>query len=190
MNFKKILINNKKFTTTFELYDSNPYNGIKASAYRLSSMKITNEPKKKSNINNKSMTSNCTLSTNFSKIDTDSGKHKINQEAIETCNQVSKKFLIAQEKWRINYYATIIQKIFRGYFYRTYIYNKKRKYTYGRCIKVYSKKIMFDHSYRRKNNLGKNYLTGRKKIGISCFNLSSVEAPKIKEIIINFNKKQ
>lgn len=140
----------------------------------------------------KSMTSNCTSSTNFSKTDTDSGKFKILQDAIDaTYPHISKKFLEAQEKFKINYYAATIQKIFRGYYYRTYLFKKKRRNTIEGCTKIYSKKIMFGQNRKKKNSIGQNYsINVKKNLNLnSCVNLFG-EVPKIKEIIINFNKKQ
>ena len=189
INLKKILTDSKEFTTTFKLYDIIPNNGLKTHTFRYSSMKAVIKPKKQ-NLNNKSMTSTCTLSTNFSKTDTDSGKVKINKENKKPDNpQISKKFLKAQEKWKINYHATTIQKIFRGFYYRKNVFRKKRRNTIDSCMKIYSKKIMFDQNKIKKNSLRLNHFTDIKQTGVFSDNLSTMKIPKIKEIVINFNKK-
>ena len=48
---------------------------------------------------------------------------------------LTKKFIDAQNNWRKNYFATVIQKLFRGYYYRkNYHYNKLNKKLYTNSV--------------------------------------------------------
>jgi hypothetical protein len=47
-----------------------------------------------------------------------------------TNHGLSKKFIVAQDNWRKNYFATVIQKIFRGYQLRKSDYKKNFKIQY------------------------------------------------------------
>ena len=61
----------------------------------------------------KSKSSLCTISTTTSEL--------INNRTIKSKkknSKLSKKFIEAQSNWRKNYYATFIQKMFRGFYFR------------------------------------------------------------------------
>ena len=57
----------------------------------------------------------------------------------EKDNNMSSKFKVAQEKWKKNYFASFIQKIFRGYYFRK-IFQKKFK-NKSNNNSIYIKKI-------------------------------------------------
>ncbi len=65
----------------------------------------------------------------------------------------TKKFLKAQEKWKNDYFATVIQKIFRGYFYRKKIKDNK---LLKKNFSIYIKKMPKDKSLCKHNNNKKN----------------------------------
>ena len=121
--------------------------------------------KQKSDANNKSMKSMmsiCTLSTNYSKNDNVKTKPE---------KRLSYKFLQAQEKWQLNYWVSVIQKVFRGYYYRKYIFKKLNQ--------------LKQFGVLSSDNIFKNKDSG------SIFPLMSErrEKRKIKEIVIVFKKK-
>ena len=64
-------------------------------------------------------------------------------------NGFSKKFIEAQNNWRKNYFATVIQKLYRGYHFRkTYnISNKNIKKDFNIKSAVYIKKKAKDNNY-------------------------------------------
>ena len=102
--------------------------------------------------NEKQKNSFCTVSTNNS----DSNVNKKNNENIK-----SNKFLIAQNKWKKNYFATFIQKVFRGYIFR----------------KMYRNKSFMIYRKKKVKNQSKLRLSLKNKINDS-------QRPKIKTIII------
>ena len=62
---------------------------------------------------------------------------------------LSNKFLEAQEKWKKNYFATVIQKIFRGYFYRNISFKNIYK---NNNLNIYIKKKPKDKNICNNNN--------------------------------------
>lgn len=117
--------------------------------------------KQSSDSNNKSMKSICTLSTNSSKNDNEKKK---------TETHLSCKFIQAQEKWKINYWVSVIQKVFRGYYYRKY--------------KLKKVKELKKFGILSSDNILKNRFID------STFSPLPPEKRKIKEIVIMFNKKK
>lgn len=129
-------------------------------------------------IKRSSRNSSTTISTNTS------DKLKINN------NILSPKFLDAQNKWRNNFGATIIQKVFRGFYYRKY--NFKKKIIYQR------KKIKINKGFLyRRNKFNCNLRINRININnnnnnyYKCYQTFSNDFKEngIKTIIIeSFNK--
>ena len=105
---------------------------------------------------------------------------------------ISSKFIKAQEKWKRNYFATIIQKIYKGYIFRKifmknmknklqlHIYIKKipkYKSFYNKNIKLKNKNIdKIEKSNKLINQTNEEYFYNR--------NYSTKQFKKIKEIII------
>ena len=77
--------------------------------------------------NKKSKNSLCTASTSTSELIKNNKKKKIK-------NKMPKKFIDAQNKWRKDYCANFIQKVFRGFYYRKKCKNNLNK------TKIYKKK--------------------------------------------------
>ena len=75
---------------------------------------------------------------------------------IDTDKTISTKFIKAQEKWKKNYFATVIQKIFRGYLFRNITL---RKNVLKSNLNVYVKKMPKDRSLCKHNNKIKNRTT-------------------------------
>ena len=130
---------------------------------------------------------------------------------IDTDKTISTKFIKAQEKWKKNYFATVIQKIFRGYLFRNV---KLRKNVLKSNLNVYIKKMPKDRSLCKHNNKIKNRKTlfnikndnrlthfytdtfpEKIKDDLNLSNNKTIKRynspkrnPKIKEIIIKKNK--
>lgn len=171
----------------------------------------------RSNINNNiiNISNNCiNIDQNFLS-DKKSEKNKdflsdvISDKAIT--EHLSSKFIKAQDNWRKNYFATFIQKIYRGYFYRKYnfISNKKffkkriekrkqiyvRKHVCYNCSSSYSGKTLAAHR-KCPTEVDLSFFKGIKKNNIILYkNISKEkdknsvvkEIPKIKEVIITKN---
>ena len=135
---------------------------------------------------------------------------------LEKDNNMSSKFKIAQEKWKKNYFASFIQKIFRGYYFRKIfqkkfqnksnnnIYIKKiPKYenflTLNKNRKKNTSNYIFDKTIK-KENIGRDDIQKGYFYSNTCYNstnrgtiytsrdYSSKRIPKIKEIIITKRK--
>ena len=127
--------------------------------------------------------------------------------------KMSIKFRKAQEKWKKDYLASVIQKVFRGYIYRKKfyeklfiknnlnIYIKKRIKDKNTCDKFRKIKNITLRNYKKENNHNDNYLNRttrnyiNKKDLINTSNKNnktrdnSFKNNKIKEIIIKPKKK-
>jgi hypothetical protein len=115
---------------------------------------------------------------------------------------MSSKFIQAKEKWTKNYFATVIQKIFRGYIFRSNFLNKansKNKFN------IYIKKMPKDKSYLTKfikiknsdfldvsKQHNRSYINKKNdKIGLGASftkTVNSKQYNKIKEIVIKKKK--
>jgi hypothetical protein len=122
---------------------------------------------------------------------------------------MTNKFLQAQEKWKNNYLATVIQKVFRGYSYRNKMRKKKLS---NKNLSIYIKKMPKDKSlckrknkknltlinFRNNNKLIHTYTSSENlKENISSLSNNNMiikrynspnKNPKIKEIIIKQKK--
>lgn len=120
------------------------------------------------------MNSSSTLSTNFSKND---------DEIKFEFGKTSHKFMMAQEKWRKNFSSSIIQAVFRGYYYRNYLFKKINNTSREKSNNFFSQTFPKYND----NELENDFFY--KKISDSTFNLKKSEKSKIKEIRISFSKK-
>ena len=106
---------------------------------------------------------------------------------------LTNKFINAQNNWRKNYFATVIQKIFRGYHFRKSDY--KQKYSNKNINSIYIRKkakdnkIYWNQGHHRKCPTEEN-------LNFICQNINKKysnnlnEPPKIKEIVIVKNIKK
>ena len=117
--------------------------------------------------------------------------NNINDNNCGKCG-LTKKFIAAQNNWRLNYFATVIQKIYRGYFFRKSDY---KKYVNNQNIKsIYIRKKAKDSNHKfgnaahRKCPTEENLLINNDIIKKNSDSINS--PPKIKEIIIMRNIKK
>ena len=122
-----------------------------------------------------SINSSSTQSTNFSKNDDDAKFVELSKK--------SKKFLLAQEKWRKDFLATVIQSAYRGYYYRNCIF-KKRKAILEEERQKSNLKLFPEY---KKSELKNDFFY--KMITDSSSNTKNSDKSKIKEIMISFSKK-
>ena len=78
----------------------------------------------------------------------------------EKDNNMSSKFKVAQEKWKKNYFASFIQKIFRGYYFRKIFQKKFQNKSYNN---IYIKKIPKYENYLHKIKIKNVTLNNIKK---------------------------
>ena len=109
-------------------------------------------------------------------------------------NGLTKKFINAQNNWRKNYFATVIQKIYRGYFLRKS--NYREKYSNKNMRAVYIKKKAKDNNIFG-NNLHHRKCPTEENLNFICQDINkkyndkiNQSPPKIKEIVIVRNIKK
>ena len=122
-----------------------------------------------------SINSSSTQSTNFSKNDDDAKFVELSKK--------SKKFLLAQEKWRKDFLATVIQAVYRGYYYRNYIFKTRKTILEEERQKSNLKLFPGYKKSEMKNDFFDKMITD----SFSCSKKS--DKSKIKEIMISFSKK-
>ena len=122
---------------------------------------------------------------------------KIIEELKLNCNNnngLSKKFIDAQNNWRKNYFATVIQKVYKGYSFRKYDYKKKLKNK--NLSSVYIRKRPKDNNYIFRTTIHHKKCPTEENLNLICQNINKknsdnlAEPPKIKEIIILRNIKK
>ena len=117
---------------------------------------------KKENKSNQNIFHTC--ENNVIKLNSKKPDKIIEKKNIDINLNVSKKFMEAQEKWKKNYFATIIQKIFRGFYFRNIllksmyhksklnIYIKKKVKDKSSCNKSFKiKKLNIINIHKRRN---------------------------------------
>ena len=123
---------------------------------------------------------------------------KIIEELKLNCNTnkngLSKKFIDAQNNWRKNYFATVIQKIYRGYSVRKSDYKNKLKNK--NLSSVYIRKRTKDNNYIFGATIQHRKCPTEENLNFICQNINKknsdnlVSPPKIKEIVIVRNIKK
>ena len=117
---------------------------------------------------------------------------KINNKDKNNCG-LSQKFIDAQNNWRKNYFATVIQKIYRGYIFRKSDY--KKKYSNKNVNSIYIRKKAKDNKIFGSSVHHRKCPT-EENLNFICQNLNKKysdnlnEPPKIKEIVILKNIKK
>jgi len=108
-------------------------------------------------------------------------------------NGLTKKFIIAQNNWRMNYFATVIQKIYRGYCIRKKDY--KKKFNINNINQVYIRKKAKDSNHIMGTAVHRKCPT-EENLNFICQNITKKNndninnPPKIKEIVIMRNIKK
>ena len=107
---------------------------------------------------------------------------------------LTKKFINAQNNWRKNYFATVIQKIYRGYSLRKS--NYREKYSNKNINSIYIRKKAKDNKIFS-NSLHHRKCPTEENLNFICQNINkkysdkiNEEPPKIKEIVIFRNIKK
>lgn len=146
-----------------ELYDNFKYLTISEKTKNSNQIRIRVKEKSKKSI--------CTISTNTSDLTINKKFNKIED------NITIKKFKIAQDKWKNDYFAKIIQKIFRGYYFRKNFEKNKN------CQILYHKKKIHNSFKSKKLNINSNIINKN-----NFYNINNNE-PAIKTIFIeSFHK--
>ena len=107
---------------------------------------------------------------------------------------LTKKFINAQNNWRKNYFATVIQKIFRGYALRKS--NYREKYSNKNVNSIYIRKKAKDNKifgitlHHRKCPTEENLNLICQNINKKYSDKNDEQPPKIKEIVIFRNVKK
>lgn len=124
------------------------------------------------------------------------GLIKLKEELKINNNQncgLTKKFVDAQNNWRKNYFATVIQKIYRGYVFRKSDYKKRIK----NINNIYIRKRAKDVNPRNGTTVNHRKCPTEENLNIICINLGRnnkrkgmAKPPKIKEIFITRNAKR
>ena len=83
-----------------------------------------------------------------------------------------------------NYFATVIQKIFRGYYLRKSDFKKKLINANVNINSIYIKKRAKDNKYLFGNAFGHRKCPTEENLDILCYKSNKREPPKIKEIVI------
>lgn len=102
---------------------------------------------------------------------------------------LSRKFINAQNKWRKNYFATVIQKIYRGYSLRKSDYRKKKN-SNKNSNSIYIKKRAKDNKYICMTAVHHRKCPTEENLNLICQQINKTnsnnikEPPKIKEIVI------
>ena len=144
----------------------------------------TQTKSKKNLINNNKYPPSFNINNSLGKIIEEINPDKISKENNNTNNCFSKKFIEAQNNWRKNYFAIVIQKIFKGYLFRKNYKNLFMKISTSKKNKkenmnniVYIKKKIKDnnHLYNSATN-HKEYPTEENNYNVPH---------KIKEIVIS-----
>ena len=144
----------------------------------------TQTKSKKNLINNNKYPPSFNINNSLGKIIEEINPDKISKENNNTNNCFSKKFIEAQNNWRKNYFAIVIQKIFKGYCFRKNYKNLFMKISTSKKNKkenmnniVYIKKKIKDnnHLYNSATN-HKEYPTEENNYNVPH---------KIKEIVIS-----
>ena len=117
---------------------------------------------------------------------------KLSKKEKENCG-LTIKFIDAQNNWRKNYFATVIQKIFRGYWFRKSDLKKK----INKIINpVYIRKKAKDNKYIFTSSMNHRKCPTEENLNFICQNINKKysdninEPPKIKEIVIMRNVKK
>jgi len=118
---------------------------------------------------------------------------KLNNNNIDNKYGLTKKFIIAQNNWRLNYFASVIQKIYRGYSFRKQDYkkicnNKTINPIYIRK-KAKDNHHIFGKTIHRKCPTEDNLNILFKNVNIKNSDYIN-KPPKIKEIVIMRNIKK